>query len=413
VNTSIILKEAWQILRQYRVLWIFGFLLAMTTVTWEIGLLETWNDPQENQGLSIRSEDFDFTIPGADVTIDLTPTDGFIILFDNNVKDVIKVKTEGGLSITIPNDIRRDLRELEELFAVGIPRDVTEIIIGTVVTILIVFFIVAFVATVIRYMAEAALIRSVNDYARTGKKRGFRQVLRLGWSRSAWRFFLIDLLVRLPLAVLFLGLFLISVAPLLLWLTGDIGAGVAGTLVSAGLFYLTVVAGVVLSGVITVLVKMIRRACALEDLGVISSIGRGFRLARHNLKDIILMAVILLAVSIGFAILMIPAVIVLFPVFLGTTVAGGLTAIAILFPVFALANLALSEVVAWIVAGILALAVFIPVVLSPFYFLGGLLKVYISSAWTLTYREIHASEKVAPAHKSDPNVSDLGVAPGV
>ena len=91
MNTSSILKEAWRILRTYRVLWIFGFLLAMTTVTWETALLETLNDRQANQGLSIQSEDFNFNIPGADVTIDLDPADGFVILFDNNIKDAITV----------------------------------------------------------------------------------------------------------------------------------------------------------------------------------------------------------------------------------------------------------------------------------------------------------------------------------
>lgn len=413
MNTSPILKEAWQILRNYRVLWIFGFLLAMTTVTWETGLLETWDDPQANQGLIIRSGESQFTMPGADVTIDLTPADGFIILFDNNIKDAITVKTEGGLSITIPDDARRDLRELEEFLKVGIPRDVTEIIIGAVVAFLAVFLTAAFVATVIRYVAEAALIRAVDDYTKTGQKLGFRQVLRLGWSRSAWRFFLIDLLVRLPVAVLILGLLLLSVLPLLFWLTGNVGAGIAGTLASAGLFYLAIVAGIVLSATISVLVKLIRRACTLEDLGVTASIGRGLKLARRNVKDVVLMAVILLAVSIGFAIFMIPAVIVLFPVLLATIIAGGLAAVAVLFPTFALANLVLAEVAAWVVAGTIALAVFIPIVAAPFFFVGGLLKVYLSSAWTLTYRELCALEKVAQEPSPTLDAIDLKMAPGV
>ncbi len=413
MNISPILKEAWQILRHYRVLWIFGFLLAMTTVTWETGLLETWNDSQENRGLIIRSGDSQFTIPGADVTIDLTPADGFVILFDDNVKDAITVNTAGDLSITIPDDARRELQELEEFLTVGIPRDVTEIIIGAVVAILVVFFLAAFVATVVRYVAEAAIIRSVDNYAKTGQKLGFRRVLRLGWSRSAWRFFLIDLLVRLPVAVLVVGLLLLAVVPLLLWLTGDVGAGIAGTLASAGLFYLAIVAGVILRAVINVLIQLIRRSCALEGLGVTASIGRGLKLARHNVKDVVLMAILLLAISIGFAIVMIPVVIVLFPVVLATIIAGGLAAAAVLFPAFALANLVMAEVVAWVVAGTLALAIFIPIVAAPFFFAGGLLKVYLSSAWTLTYREIRALEKVAQEPSLAPDVAELKMAHGV
>ena len=44
----------------------------------------------------------------------------------------------------------------------------------------------------------------VNQYEETGEETGFRGGLRLGWSRSAFRLFLISLMLRLPVAVLML-----------------------------------------------------------------------------------------------------------------------------------------------------------------------------------------------------------------
>ena len=56
----------------------------------------------------------------------------------------------------------------------------------------------------------------------------------------------------------------------------------------------------------------------------------------------------------------------------------------------------LKDVVAWVLGGSLALVIFIPIVTAPFTFVSGLLTVYQSSAWTLTYRELLALES-APA----------------
>jgi len=106
------------------------------------------------------------------------------------------------------------------------------ITIGVVLACVIVILIIA--ATVAHYVAETALIRMVDDYEETGEKHSVRQGFRLGWSRTALRFFLIDLLIGLPVAVVFILLFALAFAPPLLWATDSTAAEVIGTVVTIG-----------------------------------------------------------------------------------------------------------------------------------------------------------------------------------
>ncbi|NIO72083.1 MAG: hypothetical protein GTN71_24425, partial [Anaerolineae bacterium] len=65
----------------------------------------------------------------------------------------------------------------------------TLIAIGVGLACVIVILIIA--ATIARYVAETALIRMVDDNEETGQQHSVRQGFRLGWSRTAWRLFLI------------------------------------------------------------------------------------------------------------------------------------------------------------------------------------------------------------------------------
>jgi hypothetical protein len=55
-----------------------------------------------------------------------------------------------------------------------------------------------------------------------------------------------------------------------------------------------------------------------------------------------------------------------------------------------LMGLALSETAAWIVAGVAAGVLFILALAVPLTFRGGLKGTFLSSTWTLTYRELRA-----------------------
>jgi hypothetical protein len=327
-----ILKRAWDITWRYRVLWVFGVLLALTTSRGGGGGGSQYNFGGEN----FASFGRDFSTPWA----------------------------------APPPEVIASI--VGALIAIGLA-------LACVILILIVVF------TVVRYVSETALIRLVDDYEETGEKRGLGQAIQLGWSRSALRLFLIDLLIGLPLAIAFILLFLLALAPLLLWATGSEAAGAVGTLVTIGLIFFFILLAIVVGVAVSLLMRFFHRACVLEELGVVEAIKHGYRVVREHLGDVAIMWLIMLGVGIALVVAMIIVVILL--VLLAIVLAG-----VPAFLIGGLASLAFEGPVPWI-AGIAAgIPIFMLVLIVPTLFLGGLIEVFKSSVWTLTYREVRALE---------------------
>jgi len=265
----------------------------------------------------------------------------------------------------------------------------TLVVVGIALACVILLLIVA--SAIVRYVAETALIRMVNDHEETGEKRSIRQGFRWGWSRTSLRLFAIDLLVFVPLVVGFILLILLALSPLLLWTTGSRPAGVIGTVAAIGLVFLFVLLFIVVIAAASLLIHFFRRVCALEEVGVRESIRRGYALVRRHLKDVIIMWLIMVGLTLGWAILTIVATLVL--ALLGLVLGGGPALLA-----GGLAGLASrGGPLPWILAGAVGLPIFLLVVIIPLLFLGGLWQAYRSGVWTLTYRELRALEAVQPA----------------
>ncbi len=328
MNHLKVLKRALEITWRYRALWVFGVLVALTTSRGGNGGQFSYGGDGDGGGLPFPGK---FSIP------------------------------------EIPPQV------VGALVAIGV---------GLICAALI----FSIVALVLRYLAETALIRMVNDHEETGEKRGVRWGFRQGWSRAAWRLFLIDLIIGLPVAVVFILLFLLALAPLLLWTTGSKAAGIIGTVTTVGMVIPLVLLGIVVSAVLSLLTHFFRRACVLERAGVIEAIRQGYGVVRRHLKDVGVMWLIMIGLSMAWALVMIPVMITL--VLLGLAL-GGLPALL----VGGLASLTFEGAVPWIVGAVVGLPIFILVVVVPGLFLGGLAEVFRSSVWTLTYREVRALEE--------------------
>jgi hypothetical protein len=251
----------------------------------------------------------------------------------------------------------------------------------------------------------------VDDHEETGEQRGVREGFRMGWSRTAFRLFLIKLLTGLPVAVVFIPLFLLALAPLLLWVTKSTFAGVIGTVATVGLFFLILFLSIIVSTVLSLLIKFFWRTCALEELGVIEAISQGFGLVRQHLKDVAIMWLIMVGVQIGLTIVMIAGVIVLLPVILLLIVVGGVLGGAPALLVGGLASLFFEGAVPYILGAVVGLPIFILVMAAPWLFLGGLIEVFKSSVWTLTYRLFSRIDTIPPtraAHRRTPGQSTPG-----
>jgi hypothetical protein len=261
-----VLKRVWNLVWSYRVLWILGAILALTTVNgFYFGY--DWNRDENNRGIAIQvTDDNTLYLPGQGLTIDLTAPDG--------------------ISITLGDgNLQRDLQEIETLFTDVIPGGVRAVLI----TLVLVLASMMLTGVVARYVAEAAMIRMVDETEERGEKLSLGQGLRLGFSRCAWRLFLIDLAIRVPVTCAFIVLFIVALMPLWLWTSGSAAAGVAGTLATAGLLFLAISLLIVVNTALSLPVQVARRASGVDGLGVFASIGRGFSMVRGHVKETIVM----------------------------------------------------------------------------------------------------------------------------
>lgn len=339
-----VLKRAWEITWHYRVLWIFGIIIALVTAG---GSPNNPGDPGNRGDVPVQyefhGEDWPFW---------------------------------------------RDFEPPE------IPAEVFGVTIGVVIAIfaaLVCFILLLSVAFAIaRYVSETALIRMVDDYEGTGEKRRIRDGFRLGWSRSAWRLFLINLVINLPTAVVFIVLFLLPIALITFSAIAldrgsiAVAVGVVGIVAGVGLIFLAIFLAIVVGVALILLKHFFRRACVLENRGVFDAIRAGFGVVKRHLKDAVIMEIIMIGLGLAWALLMIPVTILL--LILGIVVIAPLALV-----VGGLATF-LGGPVMWILAAIFGIPLLILVMGAPLLFLNGLTEVFTSSTWTLTYRELRALE---------------------
>jgi hypothetical protein len=170
---------------------------------------------------------------------------------------------------------------------------------------------------------------------------------------------------------------------------------------------LALVAGTLLS----VLKRFFRQACALESLGVIASIRRGWAVIRHKPADVLVMWLIMLGLTLGWAVVIIVSFVVLFPLLILFIALGGVAGAVSAYLVFLLSSLVFEGALPVLLAGMVWLPIFILVMLAPWWCLGGLMEVFKSSAWTLTYRELRAVEDAQPEQVRAVDAASLGAAP--
>lgn len=324
-----VLKRAFEITWRYRALWVFGIILALTA-----------GGGGGNPGTR-------YTFGDRDIPIEGQPYQG-----------------------------------------PGIPPEIVNVLIAVGIGLACFVLVLVVVSIIARYVSETSLMRMVDDHEQTGEKRTVGQGFRLGWSRTAFRLFLIDLLVNVPMALAFILLFVLSLSPFLLFLIDNVALRVIGAIAGIGLFFLVILLAIVVGTVVFVLMFFFRRACALEQVGVIESIRRGFGLVRRHPGDAALMWLIMFTLGLAWVVVMIPVVLLLFVVGM---LLGGLLALL----VGLLVSLVAQGAAPWIAAALVGVPVMMVVIAVPATFLGGLAQTFTSTVWTLTYRELRALESVA------------------
>ena len=349
-----ILKRAWHILWSYKALWIFGIIVAFMTASFQ---------SSASGGSGGRS-------------------------------------SSGGGNNTsfyseLPDGIAEGLKEFES--TVGsmdfeAPGFWLPIVIGALCLSL-AFFVIG---NILRYVGETALIRMVDEYEEDQRKYTIGKGFRLGWSKKALNLFLIDLILGVPMFIFSFLAIMLSLSPLLLLITEKRFATILGIIMAIGLFFISLILVIVLSAVVKFLSDFAKRACILENQIVFVSIRRGFDVIWQNLKDSGLMWLIMIGIKFAYNILLLPVGFLLFIVAL--LISG-----VIVLAIGGVLSLILSVGTPLLFSLFLVIPVFMLVIGGPTAFLEGLKEVYVSSIWTLTYRELLALEKL----DQEPEAGDL------
>jgi hypothetical protein len=339
-----ILKRAWSILWSYKTLWVFGILLALTMGESSVGPRFQGNLPSDTRQVQT-----------------LTPQE-----IDQ-----------------LPENIRDGVLQVAEWMTPPFPRETVNTVIGIAVALLCLALVIAVVCAFVHYVGQTALVRMVDRFEATGEKANWRAGFRLGWSRSAWRLFLIDVLIFLAGFVFVVLLFAFAALPLLLTMMLGGLAVIAGMLLTVGLGMLAIFATIIAGAAVIMAREMIYRECVLGGKGVLESIRSGVQVLRTNFKDVFLLYLLLLAIQIIYIVAAVPVTFLLLALGL---VVGGIAG-ALLY----LALQGASVLTAIVVAVIVGILLFAAVVGLPMLFLRGLRETYLSTAWTLGYRELPVS----------------------
>ncbi len=362
-----ILSRSWHILWTYRLLWVFGFILALGAGGSNLG---------SNSNYSVSGEQ---NTPPSEYQF---PEDWHGLegdTFAQKMNDAFRQLGEG-------------MERLQEQYPVEFRMGV-----AAMITFFVVILLFGTVVAVLRYAAETATIRMVDEYERSEVKVRFRQAWKYGWNRDAWRLFLVNFLVNLPGLVLFVVLALIG-----WWIISALIGGVQWAIISSliagsGLAFLSIFLTVILQTFLYVLRDFAWRMIVLETAGVRASLRMAFELVRRQWKNVGLMWLVVVGLKIAWGIAFIILVFPLLIVSLITAFGGVLAAIipALLTAGFA-SLLAAPEYWPWIFAAIIVGPFFLIVAFSPLLLVSGWGEVFKSSVWTLTYRELKALQAITP-----------------
>jgi hypothetical protein len=371
-----VLRQAWNMVWRYRALWVFGIVLALTTISWSSATMYNFDNN--------RREEWN----GRGITI--TPMHGET--FWEAFRRTMQV------------EIDQANRELDRFFAEEFHIHVKSNVIVIAAVLLGIAISATVVGKVARYVSEAALIRMVSEAEATGKRYSVWRGFRLGWSRGAWRIFLIDLLVSIVGIAVGAVLFGLIFAPLPLWVNSSEIVIFALAFSTAGLFFVAIVVMIVFGVVLGVVKRLAWRACAVEGLGVMASVQRGWAVVRQHLKDAGLTWLMALAAHWVWQFALLPVALLLVGV---GVLAGGLPAVL----VGGMASLVTTGDAPVLIAIAVGVSIFLFVLIAPLIWLCGLREVFLSSVWTLTYRELRPAEAPEPKQIPEPRVSGLEAAP--
>ena len=370
-----ILTRSFHILWNYRMLWVFGFILALTVAGGSSGSNSARTSSGGNSGNNGNT--------GNNQQFNIQPGNGWENLKGNTPREKMADAFR-----QIGDAIAQLRAKYPVEFQMGI---------AVAVTILVMLMIFSFIGAILRYVAETSTIRMVNEYEQTSVKVGFRQGWKYGWSLTSWRLFLTNFLVHIPVLVLFIILGLVGWWIISTALNGVESALITSLIAGIGLSFISIIVTVVLMVVLYLLRDFAWRFSVLEDAGVMESLRMATALVKRNWKSAGLMWLVMSGIRIVWGIAFFILIFPLLIVSILTAIGGVLVAVVPTLLTAGIASLlSAPNYWPWIFALVIGFPLFAIVAFSPIIFVNGWGLTYESSVWTLTYRELKALETVTP-----------------
>lgn len=264
------------------------------------------------------------------------------------------------------------------------------VLIGVILIVLFLVLVLMVIGIVVRSVSRAALIgmvAKIEDGDTVSVKDGWR----IGWSARAWRIFLINVIIGVPLTFLALITLAFAASPLVL-LAIDHSLAPLAIVLTVIFVLIWIFVLFVLALVVSPVMELSWRFTVLREQAVLDSLRSTLSLLKHRLKDVAIAVLVMIGVGIGVAIVMFVAVILL-------VVLGGLGA-----AIPALAGYVLTkEPLVALLAGV---PVFLLVVAVPMIFFSGLVVTFQSTVWTLIFNGLTAeTSPELPVDESSPTVT--------
>ena len=373
MNTVKIFQNSWSLMLRYKALWIFGVILALTTISFgsAIWLRDTENRPERT-----------------------------LVNWEISAMDKAWIKENFGLDLPLSYTLKiADLQvRLDDL---SISTMESSRLLNIVITMMAVLLTLFVITLVLRYIAETALIIMVNDQQKSNQVHSLREGWSLGFSFAALKLFLIDLVVYALLLMLTPLLFLPALLPVIIVINASPIAVSLGLLLMTSLTLLSLAALIVMwiAGLITL--QLARRASCLDGLGVLASIWRGLRLMRAQLGGVGVTWLVIVGLDLVYPLLVAPVAILLAAAGLAVS---GLSALIL----GSLLALVLAKTTAWTIALIIGVVLLVLSVVVPMTLLDGMREVFKSSAWTLTFSEAVRNQSTKRSSSPQPALQHAG-----
>ncbi len=345
MNHSAIIRRAAEITFRYRVLWVFGFLVAITGGSGGLGG-SGWSGGGGGGG---GEPDLDGLQGGMDgltlpeVTNDWPAADFFRQLFE-------EIQARGWSFDPDPNAI-----------------------FGAVALICCGLLLLLLLAIVVNTVGRASIVRMVDAIEEGHPGPSISEGFALGWTMRTLRLFLLNFLMGLLLALVAIPVFLLAVIPVVLMLANE-GTTMLGVLLGIGLLILGIPLLIVLVVSYQLASQMWTREVLIGDADIGGAVGSAIGLLRARTVPLLLLWLIMLVLSLLIGIGMIFALLLIMLV-------AAAVAVAIGAAVYSLAGTAIGAV-------IVGLPVFMLLFMLPVSILGGIVIVFESSVWTLGWRSL-------------------------